>query len=116
MSDWYGSNLAMKLLRSLKPPHNTRFLSDTDGNMMLEFYTNPDVAVLDFWAIGPGQLHIAFIVDDIKDIRDKLVAAGAKLEMDVVVTEGGDQIIMLRDPWGVPIQFLKRSEPMMFHK
>jgi hypothetical protein len=32
---------------------------------------------------------------------------------DIRVSSSGDQILMLRDPWGVPIQFIKRAEPML---
>ncbi|GAI31566.1 unnamed protein product, partial [marine sediment metagenome] len=35
---------------------------------------------------------------------------------DISVTPGGDEIAILRDPWGVAIQFVKRAEPMLPHK
>jgi len=63
--------------------------------------------------MNPLSLHIAFMVDDGKAICDKLVAAGATVAGDVNITPAGDEIAMLRDPWGVPIQFVKRAEPML---
>jgi hypothetical protein len=42
-----------------------------------------------------------------------LIKAGAKLAEDIKRTAVGDQILMLRDPWGQPIQFVKRAKPML---
>jgi len=33
----------------------------------------------------------------------------------VTTTDSGDELVMLRDPWGVSIQFLKRADPMLSH-
>jgi glyoxylase I family protein len=116
MAKWYCENLDMKIIRKGEPPVNMRFISDAGGNMMLEIYNNPPDAVPDYPSMDPLSLHIAFMVDDVKAICDKLVAAGATVAGDVNITEGGDEIAMLRDPWGVPIQFVKRAEPMLPHK
>jgi hypothetical protein len=45
-----------------------------------------------------------------------LIAADATIAGDVSITPAGDEIAMLRDPWGVPIQFVKRAKPMLPHK
>jgi catechol 2,3-dioxygenase-like lactoylglutathione lyase family enzyme len=116
MAGWYVENLDMKVVRKGPPPVNAHFISDANGNVMLEIYNNPPDAVPDYSSMNPLLLHIAFMVDDIKAIRDKLTAAGATIASDITTTEGGDELAMLRDPWGVPIQFVKRAEPMMTHK
>ena len=116
MAKWYCENLGMKIIRKGPSPANMRFISDAGGNMMLELYNNPPDAVPDYPSMDPLSLHIAFMVDDVKAICDKLVAAGATVAGDVNITPAGDEIAMLRDPWGVPIQFLKRAEPMLPHK
>ena len=116
MAKWYCENLGMKIVRKGPSPANMRFISDVGGNMMLELYNNPPDAVPDYPSMDPLSLHIAFMVDDVKAICDKLVAAGATVAGDVNITPAGDEIAMLRDPWGVPIQFLKRAEPMLPHK
>jgi len=113
MAKWYCQNLGMKVVREGPAPANARFLSDTEGNMMLEIYHNPPDAVPDYASMNPLLLHIAFMVDDVKSLRQKLVAAGATVHEDLYTTDSGDQILMLRDPWGVPIQFLKRAKPML---
>jgi len=66
--------------------------------------------------MDPLVLHIAFMVEDVKGIREKLIAAGATSIGDVSTIPSGDEIAMLRDPWGVAIQFIKRAEPMLSFK
>ena len=116
MAEWYCENLDMKIIRKGEPPVNMRFISDAGGNMMLEIYNNPPDEVPDYPSMNPLSLHIAFMVDDVKAICKKLIAAGATIAVDVNITPTGDQIAMLRDPWGVPIQFVKRARPMLPHK
>ncbi len=113
MAKWYGENLGMKVVRKGPPPINMHFISDAGGNMMLEIYQNPPDAVPDYASMDPLLLHIAFMVDDVKDIRKKLIAAGATAVGEVTVTPAGDELAMLRDPWGVAIQFVKRGKPML---
>jgi len=113
MAKWYGRNLGMKLVRKGPPPINMHFISDAGGNMMLEIYNNPPDAVPDYTSMDPLLLHIAFMVDDVKSIREKLIAAGATAVGEVTVTSSGDELAMLRVPWGVAIQFVKRTKPML---
>jgi len=115
MAKWYCKNLGMKIIRQGPPPVNMRFISDAGGNMMLEIYHNPPDAVPDYASMDPLMLHIAFMVDDVKGTCRKLVAAGATVASEVSVTDSGDELAMLRDPWGVSIQFVKRANPMLSH-
>jgi catechol 2,3-dioxygenase-like lactoylglutathione lyase family enzyme len=116
MAKWYCQNLGMKVIRKGPPPVNMHFISDSGGNMMLEVYRNPPDAVPDYTSMNPLLLHISFMVDDVKGIREKLITAGATPVGDVSVTSSGDELAMLRDPWGVAIQFVKRTEPMLQHE
>jgi len=116
MAKWYCQNLGMRLVRKGPAPANTRFICDVGENMMLELYNNPPDAVPDYASMDPLLLHIAFMVEDVKDIREKLIAAGATPVGEASVTPSGDQIAMLRDPWGLAIQFVKRAEPMLGHR
>ncbi|UCC96447.1 MAG: VOC family protein [Phycisphaerales bacterium] len=113
MAEWYCENVGMRMVRQGPPPANARFISDAGGNMMMEIYHNPPDAVPDYAAMDPLVLHIAFMVDDVKGICRELVAAGATVAQETYTTDSGDEIAMLRDPWGVPIQFLKRANPML---
>ena len=116
MAKWYCDNLGMKVVRQGPAPVNMRFISDAGGNMMLELYHNPPDAVPDYRSMNPLTLHIAFMVDDVEGTCRKLVAAGATIATDMTVTDAGDKLAMLRDPWGVSIQFLKRAKPMLQHR
>jgi catechol 2,3-dioxygenase-like lactoylglutathione lyase family enzyme len=113
MADWYCKNLGMKIVRQGPPPINARFIADACGNMMLELYTNPPDAVPNYRSMNPLVLHVAFMVHDVQAVRDKLVAAGATVVEDVSTIPTGDQIVVLRDPWGLAIQFIKRAHPML---
>jgi len=116
MAEWYCKNLGMKVVRQGPPPANGRFISDAGGNMLLELYHNPPDAVPDYASMNPLLLHIAFMVDDVKGTCKRLTAAGATVAEEVYKTDSGDEIAMLRDPWGVAIQFLKRTNPMLSYE
>ena len=115
MVKWYCQNLGMKLVRKGPPPINMHFISDAGGNMMLEIYHNPPDAVPDYSSMDPLLLHISFMVDNVKSIREKLITAGATPVGEITITSSGDELAMLRDPWGVAIQFVKRTKPMLRH-
>lgn len=113
MANWYCRNLGMKIARKGPAPVNAHFLSDEQENMMLEIYLNPPDTVPDYASMDPLLFHIAFMVDDVGEICRKLVDAGAKIVEDVTTTPEGDEFAILRDPWGVAIQFVKRAKPML---
>jgi catechol 2,3-dioxygenase-like lactoylglutathione lyase family enzyme len=112
-AQWYVDNLDMKILREGPAPINARFLADRGGNMMLELYRNPPDAVPNYAAMDPLLLHVAFMVDDMEVICRRLIAAGATPVGEITVTAAGDKIAMLRDPWGLAIQFIRRADPML---
>ncbi len=113
MAQWYVDNLGMKVMREGPPPTNMRFIADSGGNMMLELYHNPPEAVPNYAAMDPLLLHVAFMVDDVDAVRQKLLATGATPAGEVTTTPAGDKLAMLRDPWGLAIQFLHRANPML---
>ena len=113
MAQWYVDSLGMKVLREGPPPINARFLADGGGNMMLELYHNPPDAVPNYASMDPLLLHVAFMADDVDAVRQRLIAAGATPVGEVTTTPAGDKLVMLRDPWGLAIQFLRRADPML---
>ena len=113
MADWYVRHLGCTIARSGSEPLSVRFLKDGSGASMLELYRNPRVAVPDYAQMDPMLVHVAFVTDDPAADRDRLVAAGATIVEDLNITPAGDQIMMLRDPWGVALQLVKRKEPMI---
>jgi hypothetical protein len=113
MADWYVKNLGCSIARSGGEPAFARFLMDDSAAVMLEIYRNPKVSVPDYRSIDPLLLHLAFISNNPVADRDRLVKAGAHLADDLASTPAGDQIVMLRDPWGIAIQLVKRATPMI---
>lgn len=113
MADWYVQHLGCSIARSGGEPAFVRFLKDGAGSSMIEIYSNPDAPVPDYSSMDPLLVHVAFVSDDVKQDRDRLVQAGATVAQDVVTTPAGDQLLMLRDPWQLPLQLVKRASPMI---
>jgi glyoxylase I family protein len=113
LADWYVEHLGLRIKRATGGPGHARFLADDTDAVMVEVYNNPRVAMPDYRAIDPLMLHLAFRTDDVAAARERLLAAGATPEGEVVVSEGGDHLAMLRDPWGLAIQLVRRRDPMI---
>ena len=111
MADWYVKNLGCEIARAEGPPGFGRFLAA--GPVLIEIYQHTVCAPPNYGAMHPQQLHLAFVSDDLKADRDRLLAAGAKMTDDFFLNAVGDQLVMLRDPWGVPLQLVKRTTPML---
>jgi glyoxylase I family protein len=112
-AEWYVKNLGMKVARKFGPPGHGHFLADARGQMMVEFYLNTQSTVLEFRTVHPMSAHLAFQVDDIAATRARLLLAGATAEGDITTNDDGDKLAMVRDPWGLPLQFVKRTKPMV---
>jgi glyoxylase I family protein len=113
VAQWYCDHLGMRIVRRSPPPSNTHFIGDSAANILFELYNNPSAPIPRYDSLSHMAMHVAFMVNDVKAIRDSLIAAGAKLMEDVTSTPTGDQVLMLRDPWGRAIQFVKRISPML---
>jgi glyoxylase I family protein len=113
MAKWYEANLAMRTVRSFGPPTHTRFVADAHGQTMIEIYNNPKAPVPDYRAVNPLVLHLAFAVDDMSATSARLLRAGATADGEMTVADNGDELAMLRDPWGLAVQLVKRRAPML---
>jgi catechol 2,3-dioxygenase-like lactoylglutathione lyase family enzyme len=111
MADWYVKYLGCNIVRSGGAPTFTRFFAA--GPVLIEIYQGSAAIPLDFPAMHPAQLHLAFVSENIKADRDRLLAAGAKIAEDYFITPAGDELVMLRDPWGVGLQLVRRAKPML---
>ena len=112
MAAWYVRNLGMRVARHTGGPTQIHFLADAAGATVLEFYHNPAAAIPDYPAMHPMQMHIAFAADDPDAARDELEAAGAAFE-DAQDLPDGSRLVMMRDPWGVPVQLVRRAVPLV---
>jgi glyoxylase I family protein len=112
-AQWYAENLGMEIVRSSDKSPYIHFLADTAKTGLIEIYNNPEAAVPDYPSQSPFILHIAFSADDLEATKARLIDAGATAEGDITESPIGDQLLMLRDPWGVPLQFVKRIKPIV---
>jgi glyoxylase I family protein len=112
-AEWYVKNLGFVVMREGKPPANARFLADSSKKAMVEIYNNPKAKVPDYASMDPLILHLAVSTDDVEGMRKKLLAAGATPCEDTYTTDTGDTIAVVRDPWGFPVQLVKRARPML---
>ncbi len=110
---WYVQHMGMSVSRSYDAPTHCRFLSCAGGTVLIEIYNNPKATVPDYRKMDPLHLHLAFLSDDLPADRARLMEAGATPETEVILTPDGDYVVMLRDPWGVPIQLVKRKQSML---
>ncbi len=112
VADWYCENLDMGVIRRGGPPRHTTFIADSAGKTMIEMYTRDDLDTPDYASMAPSLLHLAFYSEDVSGTRAKLLAAGATSVDEVYLNDVGDEMTMMRDPWGLALQVLKRIEPM----
>ena len=113
MGRWYVEHLGMTVIRRTVDEPWAHFLADDSGTFMFEIYTNKDVPIPDYNKIPPPNLHFAFSSDDPDADCLRLKLAGATPVGEVETMPNGDVMAMLRDPWGVPLQLVKRAEPMI---
>jgi catechol 2,3-dioxygenase-like lactoylglutathione lyase family enzyme len=111
-ADWYCKNLGFTIKRKVDNAAKVHFLADSNGRL-IEVYTNPLASIPDYPSMPPLHTHVAFAVSDMQENIDHLVKAGAKLVEDITTVPPGDQLAMLRDPWGFPLQLVKRVQAMI---
>ncbi len=112
-AQWFEKNMGYKIVRRGDAPTFTTFIADQNENMMMELYHNADYPLLDIGNISYMSIHLAFLANDINTVKANLINAGAKLAEDIKTTQSGDEVMMLRDPWGQPIQLVTRKEKMI---
>jgi len=108
---WYQRHLGMTVAREL-PDGGAIFLADSTGRVVLELYHNPAAPDLDLGSLQPLMLHFAFLVDDVSRRAGELEANGCRIADPIKTTPAGDEMVILRDPFGLNIQLIRRKESM----
>jgi catechol 2,3-dioxygenase-like lactoylglutathione lyase family enzyme len=111
MADWYEKNLGLKVVKKVAGNHNTHFLGDYSGSVMIEIYNNPPNQVPDYSVMNPLIMHLAFVSEDPTADKEGLLNVGATFVEEVHLPDGS-HLVMMRDPWGLSIQFCKRGRSM----
>jgi catechol 2,3-dioxygenase-like lactoylglutathione lyase family enzyme len=110
--DWWVKNLGFRVTLSNPGPGFCHFIVDETGKFAFEVYRAADSeSAPDYSKQSPLTLHLAFLSDDVDADAARLIAAGAT-QVEVVHKPGFD-MAMLRDPFGVPIQLVKRGTPVL---
>jgi catechol 2,3-dioxygenase-like lactoylglutathione lyase family enzyme len=112
MAAWYVEHLGMRVVRHSPEPPHIHFLADAAGRSVIEIYRNGADAIPDYAAMHPLRFHIAFAAADPDAARAALVAAGATF-VEERTSPDGSRLLMLRDPWGIPLQLCKRPVPLL---
>ena len=107
---WYCDHLGLRIARQLPDPVHMTFLADDTGRVIVEFSSNPKAVCHDFKAHHPLLFHIAFVSTDTAADRARLEQAGATFQAEDLLPDGS-RLMMMRDPWGVPLQFCQRTKP-----
>jgi len=115
MAQWYAENLGMKIVRQQEVAPFTHFLADDSGRVMIEIYCNPADQVPAYRSMDSLLVHLAFVSANPIADKERLLAVGATYDTEYKAADG-TLLIMLRDPWGLAIQFCKRGVPMLLEK
>lgn len=108
MAAWYRDHLGLEIVRGSDRAPFTHFLRDGGGRMLIEIYLNPPDAVPDYRRMDPLVFHLAFVSADPAADAARLAAAGASPVVDQELPDGS-RLVMMRDPWGVPLQLCRRA-------
>lgn len=109
---WYVVNVGFRVVRQLTEVPFTHFLADDTGRVIVELYANPKAPIPVYREMPPLCFHLALVAPDARATQAKLVAAGATFLTEEDLSDGG-RLIMLRDPWGVPLQLCQRATPLI---
>jgi catechol 2,3-dioxygenase-like lactoylglutathione lyase family enzyme len=109
MAEWYVRNLNMEIAKAMEQSPYTHFLADYTGRLVMEIYTNEKAEIPDYQKEHPLRFHMAFASGNAEHMKNELVKAGATVFEELKPKEG-THLVMLRDPFGVPLQICQRSE------
>ncbi|MGC9347080.1 MAG: VOC family protein [Anaerolineae bacterium] len=111
MAEWYVEHCDLRVVHGIDVPPYMRFLADVTGRVIMEIYHNPKAPVPNYAEQSPLVVHVAYAVDDIEATKSELLDAGATLFSEEH-QDNGSVLVMLRDPWGIPLQLVKRGVPL----
>lgn len=106
---WFCLHLGLSVYRVSTSAARARFLKCRTTGVMLEIYRQPEVPVPDYPMMPPAVMHLAFYSHNITADAERLVEAGATRAGGPGKNSAGDAFLMLRDPWGVPLQLVSRG-------
>lgn len=110
MAEWYCKHLGMKRVGYV--PGAKVFLADQQDVVVFELYSNSAQPLFDLGGTASATMHLAFVVEDLDASIAALGAAGATVESPPTPA-GDDTLTMLRDPFGLALQLVRRKTPLV---
>lgn len=108
---WLVENLELRIVSQLTEEPWTTFLADSTGRVVIELYSNPTDPYPDYKNQHTLRFHFAFVSADPSGDSQKALHHGATLEADTLLPDG-THLVVIRDPWGLPIQYVKRAQAL----
>jgi glyoxylase I family protein len=113
MAAWYQTHLGFSIrTQAGDDGDGVAFITAQDQQIMLELFRLPEVPQPDYRSWQPLQLHIALTSADPDADCSRLQIAGAEYVEHCARKMPGDVLILMRDPWGLVIQLVKRGPKM----
>lgn len=111
MVEWYCRHLKMTVVFKQEVSPFMTFLADESGRVVMELYRNDISPIIDFNRMHHLEHHVAFKSKNAKKDSDYLITNGASL-VEEIKPSTKTHLIMLRDPWGVPLQICQREQDL----
>jgi glyoxylase I family protein len=105
---WYVLHMELKVVSQQKELPFMTFLADSSDRVILELYQRSDEMMTNFVTQHPLTFHLAFVSENAQFDRERLEVERASF-IEEVRKEDGSHLIMLRDPWGMPLQLCQRA-------
>lgn len=110
MARWYARVLGFRIVFSAQDGEGAvAFVEDPAGHGLVEFGRLPGIAPLCDATTHPLQFHITLASSNPSADADYLIGNGAAYIEECPVKRPGEQLLLLRDPWGNSIQLAKRA-------
>ena len=106
---WYVAHIELEVVSAQKEPPFMTFMADSGGHVIMELYHRADEEITDFRAQHQLTFHVAFVSENAQADKERLVAEGASY-VEEVKKDDGSHLVMLRDPWGMPLQLCQRTK------
>lgn len=111
MARWYHETLGFDIKLCLgDDTHGVAFVEEQGRKMTIELFKIPEAPPLKSSLQHHLQFHIAFECDDPDSAAEELVQQGATFIEKCPRKMEGDYLLVLNDPWGNCIQFVRRKE------
>lgn len=107
--EWYCEHLDLQVVSEMNEAPFTVFLADSIGRVVCEFYNQTQAPIMDYTTQHVLTFHFAFVSENAEGDKARLVKAGASFDSETIL-EDGTHLVMLRDPWNIPLQLCQRTK------